>query len=68
MGPLLGAPVGCGCCWAMASAAVLEGAIALFRNQTQQALSVQQLLDCQTLGNGIEDVCLVDNSPETPPR
>ena len=68
MGPLLGAPLDCGCCWAMSSAAVLESAIAIFRNQTRQVLSVQQLLDCQSLGNGIQDVCLVDTNPKNPPR
>jgi KDEL-tailed cysteine endopeptidase len=43
----------CGCCWAIATAGAVEGAAAIQSNMTYlQSLSFQQLISCDTSGDG----------------
>lgn len=42
----------CGSCWAFATVAVVESAIAIHNNQTPVSLSEQQLVDCDFKDSG----------------
>ena len=55
----------CGSCWAHSAVSSVESAIALFKQQKNVVLSVQQVLDCKPLGNTIDGVACrkIDTAP-----
>lgn len=56
VGNLTDAVLNCGSCWAHSAADVVGAAIAIFANQPNQTLSVQQQLDCNALSNYVYGV------------